>query len=82
MNLLDVTTDRQIVAAVVLLQLQEPWQGEKAPLAKQKFTVIEQHHAWAELRFPYIPGLLSFREAPVVLAALKKLSRRADLVIR
>ena len=32
-------------------------------------------------RFPYVPGLLSFREIPVVRAALKKLRRRPDLVL-
>lgn len=32
------------------------------------------------LRFPYIPGLLSFREVPVLLAALSKLSHIPDLL--
>lgn len=32
-------------------------------------------------RFPYVPGLLSFREIPVVLAALKKLTVRPDLIL-
>ena len=31
--------------------------------------------------FPYVPGLLSFREGPVVLEALKKLGTRPDLLI-
>jgi len=34
-----------------------------------------------ELRFPYVPGLLSFREAPLILAAWKKLSINPDLLI-
>jgi deoxyribonuclease V len=33
------------------------------------------------VRMPYIPGLLSFREAPAVLGAFKKLHRKADLVM-
>jgi len=41
--------------------------------------------AWAvarePTRFPYVPGLLSFREIPVVVAALKQLGRRPDLVL-
>ena len=32
-------------------------------------------------RFPYVPGLLSFREAPSVIAAVGKLPQRPDLLI-
>ncbi len=32
-------------------------------------------------RFPYVPGYLSFREAPAVLAALAKLRTRPDLLL-
>ena len=32
------------------------------------------------LRFPYVPGLLSFREIPVLLATLAKLKRMPDLL--
>jgi len=31
--------------------------------------------------FPYVPGLLSFREAPAVIAAVKKLRPRPDLLM-
>jgi deoxyribonuclease V len=31
--------------------------------------------------FPYVPGLLSFREGPVVLAALERLERRPDVLM-
>ena len=43
--------------------------------------VVEQHSALRELYFPYIPGLLSFREAPALIAALRKLHSRPDLII-
>ena len=41
------------------------------------------HCAVAEtpVEFPYIPGLLAFREMPAVLAAVEKLKARADLFI-
>ncbi len=32
-------------------------------------------------RFPYVPGLLSFREAPAVIAAIEKLPHRPDLLM-
>ncbi len=41
---------------------------------------IERAYAVLPLRFPYVPGLLSFREIPVLLAALGKLNRLPDLV--
>lgn len=43
--------------------------------------VLEQ--AWTEGRtsFPYIPGLLSFREIPVLLEALKGLKSRPDVIL-
>lgn len=44
-------------------------------------VVVEEHVAIRRLTFPYIPGLLSFREAPAVLASLRKLSRTPDVVM-
>ena len=35
----------------------------------------------AEVPFPYIPGLLSFREMPVILPALERLSVRPDVLV-
>lgn len=42
---------------------------------------IEERTATRRLTFPYIPGLLSFREAPAVLAALRKLRRTPDAIM-
>ena len=42
---------------------------------------LEAVVADAPLVFPYIPGLLSFREGPAVLAAWEKLQTRPDLVM-
>ena len=34
-----------------------------------------------EIRFPYVPGLLSFRECPLAMASLRKLPERPDLLL-
>jgi deoxyribonuclease V len=41
---------------------------------------LERSYAILPLDFPYIPGLLSFREIPVLLAALRKLQSMPDLL--
>jgi len=43
--------------------------------------LVEQHTARCRLRFPYIPGLLSFREVPALLAALRQLRPTPDLLM-
>jgi len=43
--------------------------------------VVEQHTATSRGLFPYVPGLLSFREAPVLLAALRKLALDPDALL-
>ena len=41
---------------------------------------IESHIARVETSMPYVPGLLSFRELPALMAALAMLTRTPDLV--
>ncbi|MCH7871583.1 MAG: endonuclease V [Planctomycetes bacterium] len=41
-------------------------------------AVVEQHVVRRAVRFPYVPGLLSFREAPAILAVLRKLRCAPD----
>jgi deoxyribonuclease V len=43
--------------------------------------VVEERIASRPLRFPYVPGLLSFREAPAMLAALRALRREPDALL-
>jgi deoxyribonuclease V len=44
-------------------------------------ALIEQQSAVQELRFPYVPGFLSFREGPAIIAALDKLAHKPDLIL-
>ena len=41
-------------------------------------VVVETRTAIRPLRFPYVPGLLSFREGPVLLAAIRLLKHTPD----
>ncbi len=46
-----------------------------------ELEIIDQARATRASVFPYAPGLLSFREGPVVLDALAKLTQQPDLLI-
>ena len=45
------------------------------------FEVFEEAYARRKADFPYIPGLLSFRELPVMLEAFRKLRSVPDLIL-
>lgn len=45
------------------------------------FEIVEIKSAIRKVTFPYIPGLLSFREAPACIAAVKKLINEPDIFI-
>jgi len=60
--------------------------GDMAQAAAVLFTyphldIIDRRMARRPLTFPYIPGLLSFREGPVILEALAMLPTPPDLVM-
>ena len=42
--------------------------------------VVDVATARVELSFPYVPGLLSFREIPAVLAAYRRIAARPDVI--
>lgn len=46
-----------------------------------ELKVVETGTAEDKINFPYIPGLLSFREAPLVLAVCQQLSTDPDLIL-
>ncbi len=55
-------------AAVVVLKFPE-------------LTLVEYTIARTPVQFPYIPGLLAFREAPVILRALEQIETKPDVII-
>lgn len=59
---------KRILAVVVVLDI-------------DTLQVVETQHAVADVTFPYIPGLLSFREAPVCLQAIEKLESVPDVFL-
>lgn len=50
-------------------------------LRTSDWTIVEEQSAVGESPFAYIPGLLSFREAPILLEAFAKLQHRPDVVM-
>ena len=72
---------QRIIAAAVVLRATATEEGLWAPVEPSGFETVETAHAIRNLSFPYIPGLLSFREAPVCIAAVEKLRKQADVFI-
>ena len=50
-------------------------------LRPPQFELVETVSASRKVTFPYIPGLLSFREAPVCVAVVEKLRNQPDVFI-
>ncbi|NEO28245.1 MAG: deoxyribonuclease V [Kamptonema sp. SIO4C4] len=75
--------DVQYVAGVDA-GFEENYQITKAAVAVLQFpdlTVVETATAKIKTTFPYIPGFLSFREVPALLAALDKITTQPDLIL-
>jgi deoxyribonuclease V len=72
---------KRILAAAVVIQTSKTEKGLWAALEPSGFELIETVTASRELTFPYIPGLLSFRESPVCIAAVEKLKKEPDAFI-
>ena len=52
-----------------------------AVLTFPELELADETSAECPTRFPYVPGLLSFRETPAILEALGKLRRLPDLIL-
>jgi len=55
--------------------------GAAVVLDYKRLTVVESTSARIKTRFPYIPTLLSFREIPPTMAAIKKLKTQPDVFL-
>jgi deoxyribonuclease V len=50
-------------------------------LSFPELELVESAEAILPIQFPYVPGLLSFRETPVAIVALEKLNVAPDLIL-
>jgi deoxyribonuclease V len=55
--------------------------GAVVVLSYPELDLVETRVVTDQLGFPYVPGLLSFREAPLILAACEKLDVSPDLIM-
>jgi deoxyribonuclease V len=65
----DVSTERDMAYATVVV------------LEFPRLSLVEVQGFEAPLRFPYVPGLLSFREVPSLAGALRKVETEVDALI-
>jgi deoxyribonuclease V len=76
-----ITLDQIHTVAGIDASYREIGRAAIAVFSFPSLELIEEVTATREVTFPYIPGLLSFREGPVVLAAFERLRIQPDLLM-
>lgn len=79
----DKVTSPRLIAGVDISVNKEDGTGTGAVvvLSYPELDLVETRVVNDSLEFPYVPGLLSFREAPLILAACESLSVTPDLIM-
>jgi deoxyribonuclease V len=81
-----ITEDRlpkkiKLVAGVDVAYAGEQAIGAVTVLDYEALELLEQQTATCQVKFPYIPTLLSFREIPPAVACIKKLKLQPDVLL-
>jgi deoxyribonuclease V len=71
----------QLVAGVDAAYMGELAFGAIAVLDYNSLNLLETQTAVQPVKFPYVSGLLSFRELPVVMACIRKLKLKPDVFL-
>jgi len=71
----------QLVAGVDVTYWQDCSVGAVAVLDFESLELVESQTSICRTRFPYIPTLLSFREVPPAVLAIKKLAKLPDVFL-
>jgi deoxyribonuclease V len=73
--------NQKIIAAAIVLRKQTAQRDLWGPAESSSFEIIETVDTVQKINFPYIPGLLSFRESPACIAAVEKLKNEPDVFL-
>ncbi|MFC2001518.1 deoxyribonuclease V [Chloroflexota bacterium] len=78
----EVITPRYIAGVDISVNKEERTAvGAVVVLSYPELEMVETKVVTGKLDFPYVPGLLSFREAPLILAACEQLTFTPDLIL-
>jgi deoxyribonuclease V len=75
-----VSTENRLVSRRLIAGI-DISRGAVVVLGYPGLDIVEVEEAHSKIGFPYVPGLLSFRESPLILAACEKLCNVPDLVL-